>query len=585
MKKILRRIVKYLLIATVLYMLSPITARADEKSVSGFTQSVVRAKSKNKTVYVYQFSREAMGRFNGRLGIDTLTEETYRTAIQFPTGNIPTNATITEAVLHYTTETYNDVVLTFKMNDFNSSSFVWESDIWNDAGTGTTYKSGLTTSPYSQDVAFTKTNDPTFIAAIQSSLATGYLYVGFASETEGTDQNLITSFIASLTVKYTVPPATYRIYVKNSFNSGNVIVDYISYPSGKYFDWLEGTTHTLTAIDRPYIQELPGKFYYRIYQNWADPRGNPIVSKPNLMASIKVTGGGTYTANFKKEFNLTFSNSFGGGQVIVNGTTQNSGYLLPLEEKNSVSFSTQSDYSISGYYYHYINWTVNGTVVTSPNTPTDHTNYIANYTKSLWCVSFTGSSVHDENGNHPRLTWTAHEAQDVIGYNVYMKYGKTGSFGIAGTVIGRTNTSFVDYGFNIINGGTIATYIVKAYTSTMESGYDHNVTYYGQYAAKVSVSNQNSEFIDVPASVALEQNFPNPFNPSTEIHFSLPDASHVKLSVFDLLGREVALLVDGERSAGYYSVQFDGKSLPSGIYFYRLQAGTYTEIKKMQLIK
>jgi len=77
---------------------------------------------------------------------------------------------------------------------------------------------------------------------------------------------------------------------------------------------------------------------------------------------------------------------------------------------------------------------------------------------------------------------------------------------------------------------------------------------------------------------ALKQNYPNPFNPSTIIRFSLPRREHVKLKVFDVLGREMATLVDGELNAGEHSVVFDTKNLPSGVYFYHLTILTFQDI-------
>jgi YVTN family beta-propeller protein len=77
--------------------------------------------------------------------------------------------------------------------------------------------------------------------------------------------------------------------------------------------------------------------------------------------------------------------------------------------------------------------------------------------------------------------------------------------------------------------------------------------------------------LDLPTEFALEQNYPNPFNPATTIRFALPDASHARLNVFDVLGRHVATLADGQLSAGYHEVGFDAGSLPSGIYVYLLQ--------------
>ena len=96
----------------------------------------------------------------------------------------------------------------------------------------------------------------------------------------------------------------------------------------------------------------------------------------------------------------------------------------------------------------------------------------------------------------------------------------------------------------------------------------------------------------------LEQNYPNPFNPSTTIHYSLPNSSaegekqqtkNVKLIVYDVLGREIAVLVDEKQKPGKYEVEFnpsaDRVELTSGIYFYRLRTGDFAETKKMVLVK
>jgi len=88
-----------------------------------------------------------------------------------------------------------------------------------------------------------------------------------------------------------------------------------------------------------------------------------------------------------------------------------------------------------------------------------------------------------------------------------------------------------------------------------------------------------------PFTFFLEQNYPNPFNPTTMISYQIPVKGFVTLKVFDLLGREAAQLMNEEQQAGGYSVQFDGKNLSSGLYFYQLQSGNFIDVKKMMILK
>jgi hypothetical protein len=128
---------------------------------------------------------------------------------------------------------------------------------------------------------------------------------------------------------------------------------------------------------------------------------------------------------------------------------------------------------------------------------------------------------------------------------------------------------------------------------------DHKLMFvYHEYATDGSIANVRVEYPEFGSSVALNnpadqlpteynlsQNFPNPFNPSTDISFALPNAGKVKLVVYNVLGQEVATLVDQAMEAGNHTVTWEANEYSSGVYFYRLNAEKYTQTLKMMLLK
>jgi hypothetical protein len=88
-----------------------------------------------------------------------------------------------------------------------------------------------------------------------------------------------------------------------------------------------------------------------------------------------------------------------------------------------------------------------------------------------------------------------------------------------------------------------------------------------------------------PSQYTLAQNYPNPFNPKTRIEYTLPANGHVTINIYNTLGEEVASLVDGMQDAGFKSVEWDAAGIPSGMYFYKITAGLFSDVKKMLLVK
>ncbi|MBL7128545.1 MAG: T9SS type A sorting domain-containing protein [Ignavibacteria bacterium] len=126
---------------------------------------------------------------------------------------------------------------------------------------------------------------------------------------------------------------------------------------------------------------------------------------------------------------------------------------------------------------------------------------------------------------------------------------------------------------------------VKVRFVSIQPGYDwwwaiDNVCLRGSPATGITQTGSN-----VPTEYALLQNYPNPFNPTTNIKFDIPEQGFVSLKVYDVVGKEVATLVNEVKSAGSYAVDFNGSNLSSGVYFYRLEVGSFTAVKRMILLK
>lgn len=131
---------------------------------------------------------------------------------------------------------------------------------------------------------------------------------------------------------------------------------------------------------------------------------------------------------------------------------------------------------------------------------------------------------------------------------------------------------------DITVGGVAADYAILLDT-------DGNFTYYSETAQIVGFGTTDVEYNTLPKEYTLAQNYPNPFNPATKIIYSIPNSGLVKLSFYDVLGKEVAQLVNLEKQAGNYNVECNASNLTSGVYFYKIQSGNFSSFKKMMLIK
>jgi len=165
-------------------------------------------------------------------------------------------------------------------------------------------------------------------------------------------------------------------------------------------------------------------------------------------------------------------------------------------------------------------------------------------------------------------------AQGLIWYKT--NYGQGGLWGHAGQWLGCATGMY----FHPEEGWGFMTFI----NLDSPSGIWLINSFISEFAHSYIISEVENE-ITLPVSYKLYQNYPNPFNPSTRIRYSVPQTSNVLVKVFDILGNEIETLVNEEKSTGTYEITWHAEELPSGVYFYRLQAGDFVETKKMILIK
>lgn len=195
-------------------------------------------------------------------------------------------------------------------------------------------------------------------------------------------------------------------------------------------------------------------------------------------------------------------------------------------------------------------------------------------------------SVSDENHKVPVEMESFNSA--ALGNRVELKWTTTYEINNSGFDIERksTGTDWIKIA-NIPGHGT--SYHTNNYTFTE----DNLSTGRHKYRLKQIDFNGNYKYYDlttdvsigVPVKFVLEQNYPNPFNPSTTINFEIPNANFVSLKIYDTNGREISSLVNELKNAGYYSVKFNAANLSSGIYFYKIQAGDFSAVKKLMLVK
>ena len=196
----------------------------------------------------------------------------------------------------------------------------------------------------------------------------------------------------------------------------------------------------------------------------------------------------------------------------------------------------------------------------------------------------TGFSLTGLVGENPTLTWDASSAAGLDGYKIYQKIDNS-SYSLLAT-LDKNTTSFTDNGVIIGTGKFTPTtcYYITAFNIIGRESDPSIPKCTGYWGLNKSTEPTDTDE-DNPKEFSLFQAYPNPFNPTTQISYELSEDSFVNLVVYNSLGQKVKTLVDYNQTIGYYTVEFNGENLPSGLYIYKIEAGTFYGIKKIILMK
>ncbi len=204
---------------------------------------------------------------------------------------------------------------------------------------------------------------------------------------------------------------------------------------------------------------------------------------------------------------------------------------------------------------------------------------------------FSGSDAGLFRSTDAGSNWVRIDTQQMKPYGIFVTVNKEGTLFFGGakngtnSVVNRSTNSGASWTQITPEISAIDNQATIRSLFTSSSGYLFAGTSIGMFRSQQKTTAVTDDPSILPARFALEQNFPNPFNPITTIRFHLAAAASVRLTVYDMLGREVQRLVDEMKNAGTHSVQFDASSLSSGIYYYAVSAGTVTTTKRMALVK
>ena len=301
---------------------------------------------------------------------------------------------------------------------------------------------------------------------------------------------------------------------------------------------------------------------------------NADLSNPTILSTSNFSGG-----NYQP-INLAVTPPRVSVNIELNSTPGTAVQTASFMDVVTIRFTIVNKNGTSSLAWFPATGTTGTTVIfKDDNTSTVNTSSLVNLNTSPLPIQLSNFFASNAAPGQASLRWTTLSEINNYGFEVQKSVDKSGEFqSISGAFIAGNGTSVVkhDYSYvdNAYQSGNV--YRLKQVDLT-------GATHFTDVVDPLGVTGVSIK--PVPTVYSLSQNYPNPFNPSTTIEFALPQDSHVQLDVYNILGQKVMTLLNEVRQTGYHSVRLDGTNLASGVYLYRLSAGTQTFMKKFILMK
>jgi hypothetical protein len=380
----------------------------------------------------------------------------------------------------------------------------------------------------------------------------------------------------------------YNITLKNNMGNDNVNGT-IYLNSESIVTGTSGVTRTREASTFPHTisgQEQTINGVFRKWRKWEEAN--------DYNASRTLTSGSSVnTAKYARQYSASISTNLGGGEVLINSAPYNcptgSAYIYDDLNNTIAAYDQVYDH----YSYTFDHWNYNGSFYSSQNTiyayqPTSSVSYQAVFTNKKLSSIGEGVTFGTNQNNPIVLYWT--DNPKATQYKIWRHVRVDGVWGsdyqIATVNSGVQTYTDQDYKLNAWKQGIEIEYDVRADSAGYYTQDAYWSKVYGSVFAKMNSNLAENIAIEkeTPSNYSIGS-FPNPFNPTTTINYQLPKDEMVTIKVYDVLGKEVVTLVDEQKSAGYYKVDFDASKLTSGVYICSIQASSFSKSIKLLLTK